>query len=79
MRAHLRWTVSFVTTLTTLATLAIAWPSWACPDCAVGRTARKQVFGDAFATNLLLTVLPFVVVGAVSLGCERIGRARRLR
>lgn len=64
------WMASF------LATLTAAWTAWACPRCAVGITARQQVWDDGFATNLVVALVPFVLVVMVSVWAERIGRAR---
>jgi hypothetical protein len=64
------WMASF------LATLTAAWTAWACPRCAVGITARQQVWDDGFATNLVVALVPFVLVAMVSVWAERIGRAR---
>lgn len=47
----------------------------ACPDCAVGRAARRRVWLDDFALNLAVALLPFLVVAAVSLWADRIGRS----
>jgi hypothetical protein len=57
--------------------LAVVRSAAACPDCAVGRTARSQVWGEDFALYLLLTVLPFLLIGAVCLSVEAIGRPPR--
>lgn len=59
-----------------VATLTTAWASWACPNCAVGRVARQQVWEEGLATNLVIALAPFVIVGMVSLWAERIGKAR---
>jgi hypothetical protein len=58
------------------AMLTSAWAGAACPSCAEGRAARQQVFGDGFATSLMITLAPFVLVGLVSMWAERIGKAR---
>ena len=58
-----------------VAMLATAWTSWACPNCPVGRAARQQAWEDGLATNLLIALVPFVLVGMVSLWAERIGKA----
>src|SRR4051794_7678425 len=42
----------------------------ACPNCAIGRQARSQVWNDDFGTNLLAALLPFAVIGSVCLGFE---------
>jgi hypothetical protein len=43
----------------------------ACPSCPVGRAAREQVCEDGFSMRLLAVILPFLVMGAVSLWVER--------
>jgi hypothetical protein len=43
----------------------------ACPSCPVGRAARQQVCEDGFSLRLLAVVLPFLVMGAVSVWVER--------
>ena len=50
--------------------------AWACPSCPVGRAAREQVCEDNFVLRLLAVVLPFVVMGLVSVGVERAMRQR---
>ncbi len=59
-----------------IATLTAAWTSWACPNCSVGRVARQQVLGEGLAMNLLIALVPFIIVGIVSLWAEQIGKAR---
>lgn len=36
-----------------------------CPDCPPVRDARALVLGDAFLTNVVWSVLPFVVIALV--------------
>ena len=65
-----------LSTATALVTLLIAARSaGACPDCAVGRQARAQLWTDDFGLNLVLALVPFLIIGAVSLWANRIGRA----
>jgi hypothetical protein len=52
-------------------------PVLACPNCAVGREARSEVWDDQFARNLAYALLPFVVIGLVSLQVDAIGRRDR--
>ena len=54
--------------------LTVARPAGACPDCAVGRQARAQLWTDGFSQNLLLALAPFLVIGALSVGANRIGK-----
>lgn len=67
------WMTSF------LAALTAAWTAFACPNCPVGRAARQQVCDDGLATNLVIALAPFLLVGMVSVWAERIGRPRRAR
>ena len=64
------WMASF------FAAFTAAGAAWACPNCPVGRAARQQVFDDGLATNLVIALVPFILVGMVSVWAERIGRAR---
>lgn len=59
-----------------LAAFTAASTAWACPNCPVGRVARQQVWDDGLATNLVIALVPFILVGMVSVWAERIGRAR---
>ena len=52
-----------------------AAPSVACPDCHVGRVARRQV-ADGFAGNLLIALAPFAFVLAATALAERTGKPR---
>jgi len=61
--------------LAVCATVAVAPAALACPDCAVGRQARTEVWNDDFAFNLFVALLPFLMIGAVCLRVEAIGRA----
>ena len=58
---------------TLLASLALAAPVGACPDCAVGRQARAQVWTDDFGANMFVALAPFLIIGAVSVWVNRIG------
>jgi hypothetical protein len=49
----------------------LAAPAQGCPDCALGREARREAWADDFALELLATALPFVVIGAVCVRVER--------
>jgi hypothetical protein len=46
----------------------------ACPRCAEGVAARKEVIEEDFAAHLLAVLLPFLLVLAVSRLASRIGR-----
>ena len=58
------------------ATLLLATPAAACPNCAVGKQARSEVWNDDFGRNLFVALLPFLVIGAICVRAERIGRTR---
>jgi hypothetical protein len=57
-----------------LALALSAVPAAACPYCAEGRQARTEVVTEAFAFNLAACVLPFLLIAAVCVRAERIGR-----
>jgi hypothetical protein len=46
----------------------------ACPNCEAGRQARSEVWSDDFGFNLSVTLLPFLVIGAICLHAESMGR-----
>jgi hypothetical protein len=56
--------------------LAASTPAAACPGCADGQAARREVIADGFLRNLATSLLPFLIVGAVSAGTHAIGRSR---
>ena len=60
------------------AALLLGAPATACPNCAVGQQARSEVWNDDFGKNLLVALLPFLVIGALCVRAERIGRAPSL-
>lgn len=62
--------------LSTGAMFFAAAPAAACPDCAVGRQARSEVWNDDFARNVFVALLPFIVIGTICVRVERIGRMR---
>jgi hypothetical protein len=49
-------------------------PALACPRCATGQEARRQVWRDDFGDHLAMTVLPFLILGAMSWRLHSIGR-----
>jgi hypothetical protein len=57
-----------------LTALALPLPALACPDCALGREARRSVWSDDFAHHLAVALLPFVVIGAICAHVEARGR-----
>lgn len=56
--------------------LGASMPAAACPSCADGQAARREVIADGFLRNLATSLLPFLIVGAVSAGTHAIGRSR---
>jgi hypothetical protein len=67
---------SLAAALVALALACVARPAAACPSCAASRAARAQIFDDGFYRNLAVAVLPFLLVGAVCLRAQNIGRRR---
>lgn len=65
--------------LTLVASVGAACPAEACPDCATGREARAQVWGDDFGVDLLLGLAPFLIIGAISAWANRIGQSHEAR
>jgi hypothetical protein len=51
-----------------------ATPAFACPDCAVGRAARAELWSESFVYNLTVLLVPFAFIVAASILAERIGR-----
>jgi hypothetical protein len=67
-----------VTLLATLAALlAITAPVRACPSCLEGQLARGEVWNDDFATNLVVALLPFFLIGALCFGIEALACSKR--
>ena len=60
-------------------TLVQSTPAAACPSCEIGKRARALVFIDGAFLHLVAVVLPFVVIAAVSLWADGLGRPRRAR
>lgn len=56
--------------------LAISRSVAACPNCALGREARALVWTEDFLFNLLLVIVPFLLIGAVSALANRVGQSR---
>lgn len=56
--------------------VSVATLADACPSCPVGQEARRQVWRDRFIDNLAVTLLPFLIIGAVSARVHHIGRPR---
>jgi hypothetical protein len=69
-----RGTFLFVALLAACAVLARTQSAHACPNCAAGVQARAEVLNEAFESNLFVTLLPFLIIGAICFGAEQIGR-----
>ena len=59
-----------------LAAFTLTCAAAACPRCAEGIEARARVWTEGFASNLLLALAPFVLIGAGSAWANRIGKPR---
>jgi hypothetical protein len=57
-------------------TLALSADAVACPRCYTSQVVRVMAFGPAFWPNLLAVALPFVVLAAVTVAFDRMGRPR---
>jgi hypothetical protein len=57
-------------TVTTTVTLTVE----ACPNCAAGREARSEVWSGDFVFNFFVSVVPFLLIGAICVCAEAIGR-----
>jgi hypothetical protein len=64
-----------VAALLIAAALACFAPSArACPGCEAASLARSEIFADGFLRNLAVALLPFVIIGAVCLRVQNLGR-----
>ena len=61
------WRVTFAALL---ACIGWAAPAMACPNCAVGREARSEVWNRDFAFNLAVALLPFLLIGSICVRVE---------
>jgi hypothetical protein len=57
-----------------VAALAMTRTVAACPDCAEGMLARQAVLQEHLSRNFACAVLPFLIIGAICAGVERMGR-----
>jgi hypothetical protein len=73
-RSHIEPIVRLFIVSIALCAVSIATPAGACPNCVVGREARARVWSDAFAPRLAVAVLPFLLIGAICLRVEGLGR-----
>ena len=52
-------------------TLSASAEASACPSCASGRQARREVWTTDFGGNLLVTALPFIVLAAIGAAVDQ--------
>jgi hypothetical protein len=57
-----------------VAVIAGPRPASACPDCEVGRRARREVWHDGFAANLGAAMVPLLAIGGLCAGIEAADR-----
>lgn len=60
-----------------LAGLWVSAASLACPDCPTARVVKASVLGEGFWTYLVMAVVPFLLIGALSAWLYRIGLSPR--
>lgn len=56
--------------------LLVLWPgpaALACPDCPTAQVVRASVVSDGFWTYLVMAIVPFLLIGALSALLYRIG------
>jgi hypothetical protein len=56
-----------------LAGLLVTTAALACPDCPTARVVRASVVGEDFWSHLVMVVVPFLLLGALSALLYRIG------
>ncbi len=56
-----------------LASLLVATAASACPNCATSQVVKASVLGEGFWTYLVMMVVPFLFIGALSAFLYRIG------
>lgn len=57
--------------------VAFSAPAAACPRCAAGQEARRQVWADGIFRNLAAAGLPFILMGAISARLHRLGHVNQ--
>lgn len=62
--------------LALLVPLLVAGTALACPDCETARVVRASIQDDHFWTYLLMMLVPFLLIGAVSALLYRVGLPR---
>jgi ABC-type phosphate transport system permease subunit len=56
-----------------LAVLLVPMVASACPDCATSQVVKASVLGEGFWSYLVMLVVPFLLIGALSAFLYRIG------
>lgn len=62
--------------LALLVPLLVAGTALACPDCETARVVRASIQDDHFWTYLMMALVPFLLIGAVSALLYRVGLPR---
>jgi len=60
-----------------LAGLLVTTAAFACPDCPTARVVRASVLGEGFWSHLVMVLVPFLLIGALSAWLYRIGLSPR--
>lgn len=63
--------------LALLGPLLVAGTALACPDCETARVVRASIQDDHFWTYLMMALVPFLLIGAVSALLYRVGLPRQ--
>jgi uncharacterized membrane protein len=58
---------------TLLSSLAVSPSALACPDCPTAQVVRSAVLGEGFWGYLVIAVVPFLLIGALSALLYRVG------
>jgi len=53
--------------------LLVGTASLACPDCPTAQVVQASVLGEGFWTYLVMALVPFLLIGALSALLHRIG------
>jgi uncharacterized membrane protein len=56
-----------------LAGLLVTTVASACPNCATSQVVKASVLGEGFWSHLVMVIVPFLLIGAVSALLYRIG------
>ncbi len=59
--------------LVVLAGVLLSTAVLACPDCPTARVVRASVVGEDFWNNLVVLIVPFLLIGALSALLYRVG------